>query len=79
MGFKEADYKKEKETLEAYTKTDSEAAKAVEGFDTQSQLAELMGASQQSVSRFEKGHGGNLSFIVRYAQTLGYTLELKEI
>jgi DNA-binding XRE family transcriptional regulator len=45
---------------------------------TQSELAERIKVPQQSVSRFERGTGGNLGFLVKYLRGIGYTIELKK-
>ncbi len=45
---------------------------------TQSELSKRSGLSQQAVSRMEKGRGGSLDTIIRYLNSLGYTLSIRK-
>ena len=45
---------------------------------TQKDISELTGLSQQAVSRMEKGRGGTIETIIRYLNSVGYTLSIKK-
>ena len=45
---------------------------------TQNDVSNLTGLSQQAVSRLENGSGGTLSTIMRYLNSMGYSLTIKK-
>ena len=45
---------------------------------TQKDISKLTGLSQQAVSRMEKGRGGTIETIIRYLNSMGYTLSIKK-
>ena len=46
---------------------------------TQKDVSEKSGLSQQAVSRLEKGAGGTVETIIKYLDTLGYSLSIKQV
>ncbi len=44
---------------------------------TQKDISEMTGLSQQAVSRLEKGAGGTIETIMRYLDSMGYSLSIK--
>ena len=44
---------------------------------TQMELQARTGLTQQAISRFKTGHGGNLKTILKYAEGIGYKLVLQ--
>ena len=45
---------------------------------TQKDISHITGLSQQAVSRMEKGAGGTIETIIRYLDSIGYSLALKK-
>ena len=45
---------------------------------TQKDISKLSGLSQQAVSRIEKGTGGTIETIIRYLNSMGYSLTIKK-
>jgi len=45
---------------------------------TQKDISKFTGLSQQAVSRMEKGRGGTIETIIRYLNSIGYTLSIKK-
>ena len=45
---------------------------------TQKDISRLTGLSQQAVSRMEKGAGGTIETIIRYLDSIGYSLAIKK-
>ena len=46
---------------------------------TQKDISKLTGMSQQSVSRLERKGGGTIETLLRYLQSIGYTLTINKI
>ena len=46
---------------------------------TQKDISELTGMSQQAVSRLERKGGGTIETLLRYLQSIGYTLTINKI
>ena len=46
---------------------------------TQNDISRLTGLSQQAVSRMEKGRSGTIETVLKYLNSIGYTLTLKKI
>lgn len=46
---------------------------------TQNDVSRLSGLSQQAVSRLEKGKGATVETILKYLNSIGYVLEIKEV
>ncbi len=47
-------------------------------FLTQKDISRMTGLSQQAVSRMEKGASGTIETIIRYLDSMGYTLAIKK-
>ena len=45
---------------------------------TQKDISRMTGLSQQAVSRMEKGASGTIETIIRYLNSIGYTLSIKK-
>ena len=45
---------------------------------TQKDVSRLSGLSQQEVSRIENGASGTISTVIKYLNSLGYTLSIKK-
>ena len=45
---------------------------------TQKDISRLTGLSQQAVSRMEKGASGTIETIIRYLDSIGYSLAIKK-
>ncbi|WP_026663156.1 helix-turn-helix domain-containing protein [Butyrivibrio proteoclasticus] len=45
---------------------------------TQKDVSRLSGLSQQAVSRIENGASGTISTVIKYLNSLGYTLSIKK-
>ncbi len=45
---------------------------------TQKDISRLTGLSQQAVSRMEKGAGGTIETIIRYLDSIGYSLAIRK-
>ena len=46
---------------------------------TQKDISKLTGMSQQAVSRLERKGGGTIETLLRYLQSIGYTLTINKI
>ena len=46
---------------------------------TQKDISKLSGMSQQAVSRLERKGGGTIETLLRYLQSIGYTLTINKI
>ena len=46
---------------------------------TQKDISRMTGLSQQAVSRMEKGNSGTIETIIRYLNSIGYSLTIKKI
>ena len=46
---------------------------------TQKDISKLTGMSQQAVSRLERKGGGTIETLLRYLQSIGYTLTIDKI
>ncbi len=44
---------------------------------TQKDISRMSGLSQQAVSRMERGEGGTIETIIRYLNSMGYSLSIK--
>ncbi len=45
---------------------------------TQKDISRMTGLSQQAISRMEKGASGTIETIIRYLNSIGYTLSIKK-
>ena len=45
---------------------------------TQVEVSKLSGLSQQAISRMEKGEGGSIGTIIKYLNSLGYSLTIRK-
>lgn len=45
---------------------------------TQKDISRMTGLSQQAVSRMEKGAGGTIETIIRYLDSMGYSLAIRK-
>lgn len=45
---------------------------------TQKDISRMTGLSQQAVSRMEKGAGGTIDTIIRYLDSMGYSLAIRK-
>jgi len=46
---------------------------------TQKDVSRMTGLSQQAVSRMENGNSGTIETIIRYLNSIGYTLTIKKL
>ena len=46
---------------------------------TQTDVAKAAGISQQAVSRIERGTGATISSLIKYLNSIGYSIELRRI
>lgn len=76
---RDEDLRKEHELFEAQMRFKHELIKARKAKRyTQNDVSRLSGLSQQAVSRLEKGKGATVETILKYLNSIGYILEIKE-
>lgn len=76
---RDEDLRKEHELFEAQMRFKHELIKARKAKRyTQNDVSRISGLSQQAVSRLEKGKGATVETILKYLNSIGYVLEIKE-